>query len=76
MEYEYEVKYKKGSSNTNADALSRIHVTEDFTDRQDVKTEPTEEKLVLFREMHDRPLGHLRMNRTYDRMKLFTSWPV
>ena len=76
-EYEYEVKYKKGSSNTNADALSRIHVTEDFTDRQDVKTEPTEEeKLALFREMHDRPLGgHLGMNRTYDRMKLFTSWP-
>jgi len=26
-EYEYEVKYKKGSSNTNADALSRIHIT-------------------------------------------------
>jgi len=75
-EYEYEVKYKKGSSNTNADALSRIHVTEDFTDRQDVKTEPNEEeKLAFFREMHDRPLGHLGMIRTYDRMKLFTSWP-
>jgi len=76
-EYEYEVKYKKGSSNTNVDALSRIHVTEDFTDRQDVKTEPTEEeKLALFREMHDRPLGgHLGMNRKCDRMKLFTSWP-
>jgi len=76
-EYEYEVKYKKGSSNTNADALSRINVSEDFTDRQDVKPEPTEEeKLALFREMLDRPLGgHLGMNRTYDRMKLFTSWP-
>jgi len=74
LEYEYEVKYK-GSSNTNADALSRIHVTEDFTDRRDVKTEPTEEKLALFREMHDRPLGgHLGMNRTY-KMKIFTSWP-
>jgi hypothetical protein len=76
-EYEYEVMYKKGSSNTNADALSRIHVTEDVPDRQNAKTEPTEqEKLALFREMHDRPLGgHLGMNRTYDRMKLFTSWP-
>ena len=76
-EYEYDVKYKKVSSNTNADTLSRIHVAENFTDRQDVKTELTEEeKLALFREMHDRPLGgHLGMNRTYDRLKLFTSWP-
>jgi hypothetical protein len=76
-EYEYEVKYIKGSSNTHAAALSRINVSEDFTDRQDVKPEPTEEeKLALFREMLDRPLGgHLGMNRTYDRMKLFTSWP-
>jgi len=76
-EYEYEVKYKKGSSNTNADALSRIHVTENCTDRQDIKTELTRElKLALFREMHDKPLGgYLGMNRTYDRMKLFTTWP-
>jgi hypothetical protein len=50
-EYEYEVKYKKGSSNNNDDALSRIHLTEDFAYRQDVKTEPTQEKkLALFRE--------------------------
>jgi hypothetical protein len=77
-EYEYEVKYKKVSSNTNADTLSPIHVTEDFTDRRDVKTEPTEEeKHALFGEMHDRPLGgHLGMNKTYDRIKLFIYWPV
>jgi hypothetical protein len=36
-EYEYEVKYKKGSSNTNADALSRIYMTEDCTDGLDAK---------------------------------------
>ena len=76
-ECEYEVKYKKGSSNTNADALSRIHVTENCTDTQDDKLKITkEEKLAIFREMHDNPLGgHLGMNRTYDRMKLFTTWP-
>ena len=76
-EHEYEVKYKKGSSNTNADALSRIYVTESCTDGHDVKSELTkEERLALFREMHDKPLGgHLGMNRTYDRMKLFTTWP-
>ena len=32
-EYQYEVVYKKGSSNANADALSRIHVTENCTDK-------------------------------------------
>jgi hypothetical protein len=76
-EYEYEVKYKKGSSNTNSDALSRLHVTEDVTDGQNVKPEPTEqEKLALFRDMHDKPLGaHLGMNRTCDRINLFTFWP-
>ena len=76
-EYEHEIKYKKGSSNTNADALSRIHVTENCTDGQEDKSEPTrDEKLTIFREMHDNPLGgHLGMNRTYDRMKLFTTWP-
>ena len=70
-EYEYEVKYKKGSSNTNADALSRIHVTVNYPDGQDYKLELTrDEKLAIFREMHDNPLGHLVMNRTYDRMKV------
>jgi hypothetical protein len=76
-EFDYEVKYKKGSSNTNADALSRIYLTEDCADGRDSKPELTkEEKLALFREMHDTPLGgHLGMNRTYDRIKQFTTWP-
>jgi hypothetical protein len=27
--------------------------------------------------MHDKPIeGNLSMNRTYDRFKLFTAWPV
>jgi len=74
-EYEYEVKYKKGSSNTNADALSRIHVTENCTEGLDDKSELNrEEKLAISRETHDNPLGrYLGMNRTYDRMKLFTT---
>jgi hypothetical protein len=76
-EYQYEVVYKKGSNNTNADALSRIHVTEDCTNKQTTDPGPTEEeKLAIFREMHDNPLGgHLGMNRTYDRVKLFITWP-
>jgi hypothetical protein len=62
LEYEYGVKYKKGSSNTNADALSRIHVTENYS--QTGIQIRTKQKLALFREMHDKPLGHLGMNRT------------
>jgi hypothetical protein len=67
-EYEYNIVYKRGSSNTNADALSRIHVTEAM---------PTEqEKFKIFQEMHMNPAGgHLGMNKTYERMKLFTTWP-
>jgi len=76
-EYEYEVVYKKGSSNTNADALSRIHVAENCPYDQEIKLEPTtKEKQRIFQEMHNKPVGgHLGMNRTYDRIKLFTSWP-
>ena len=76
-EYEYEVTYKKGSSNTNADALSRIHVTKGHTDNLDGESELTkEEKQAILKEMHNKPLGgHLGMNRTYERMKLFTTWP-
>ena len=76
-EYEYEVVYKKGSSNTKADALSRIHIAENCPNDQKIKLEPTtEEKQRIFEEMHNKPVGgHLGMNGTYDRMKLFTSWP-
>jgi len=67
-EYEYDIVYKRRSSNTNADVLSRIHVAE---------TVPTEqEKLKIFQEMHMKPAGgHLGINKTYERMKLFTTLP-
>jgi len=76
-EYEYEVVYKKGSSNNNADALSIIHRTEGHTIDHEIKLGPTkEENNVFFQELHDKPVGgHQGMNRTYDRLKLFTSWP-
>jgi transposase InsO family protein len=76
-EYEYEVVYKKGSSNTYADALSRIHVTEERANSQNDKSGLTrEQKQAIFQEMHDKHIGgHMGMNRSYDRMKLFTTWP-
>jgi hypothetical protein len=62
--------YKKGSKNTNADALSRIHVAETPPNSKEQKLEITqEEKLKIFQEMHEKPTGgHLGMNRTYDRI--------
>ena len=76
-EYEYEVVYKKGSSKTTAIALSRMHVAEGCTDSHDDKSGLTkEEKQAMFHKMPDKTIGgHLGMNRTYDRMKLFTTWP-
>jgi len=54
----YDIVYKRGFSNTNADAVSRIHIAE---------TIPTE--LKIFQEMHMKPAGgHLGMNKTYDRI--------
>jgi len=47
-EYEYEVVYKKGFSNTNAEALSRIHLTEGHTNDHEVKVGPTKEENKLF----------------------------
>jgi hypothetical protein len=76
-DYENEVVYKKGCNNINADAFSRIHAAEVCTNRQATDPEPTKERrLAISRVMHDNPIGgHLGMNRTYDRVKLFTSWP-
>lgn len=45
-EYEYEVIYKKGSNNTNADALSRIHTTE-------TQGEEVESKVAVKQELTD-----------------------
>jgi hypothetical protein len=71
-EYDYNIVYKRGSSNSNADELSRIHLTE--TTPTTIPTE--EEKRKIFQEMHMKPTGgHLGMNKTYERMKLFVTWP-
>jgi len=48
LEYEYEVVYEKGSSNTNDDALSRNHLTEDHTDDHEIEVGPTKEEKQAF----------------------------
>jgi hypothetical protein len=42
--------YKKGSSNTNANTLSRIHIAENCPDDQETKLEPTMEAEKLPRD--------------------------
>jgi hypothetical protein len=57
-EYEFEVVYKKGSNNTNANAFSRIHGTGGCTDSNDDKSGlRKEEKQKIFHERHDKPIG-------------------
>ena len=62
-EYDYEITYRRGSQNTNADALSRIGIVSKEDDRSDKFDE--ERKQILY-EFHDSPVGgHRGMNKIY-----------
>jgi hypothetical protein len=65
QEYDYEVVYKKGSKNTNVDALSRIHTAVTIPENKaDESIVTQEENFKIFQEMHEKPTGgHLEMNR-------------
>jgi hypothetical protein len=70
-EYDYEIKYKPGKQNMNADSLSRYPVlaieAEELTQNR---------KTRIIKEMHSDPVGgHQGINRTVDRIKLYVSWP-
>ena len=72
-EYQYDVQYKAGVRNTNADALSRdpnlcLLISEE---------DPTEDrKQRIIREMHQCPIGgHQGIHRTLERIKLYITWP-
>jgi hypothetical protein len=75
-EYDYEIIYKKGAINTNADALSRINMTvKEETDKETRDVSEEEKKQILY-EYHDAPLGgHRGMNKTYKAIKSKFSWP-
>jgi hypothetical protein len=45
-EYDYKVVYRKGSNNTNADALSRIHVAATSRESKDDKSGVTQEEIL------------------------------
>jgi hypothetical protein len=73
---EYDNLYKPGVRNTNADALSRINVPEVNTVTEFSSGPTEEEKRKILQEFCQLPMGgHLGMNRTSERIKLYTSWP-
>ena len=73
-EFDYEIVYKKGSQNTNADALSTIgSVSKEST--HNIETDNDLKRKILY-EFHDAPVGgHRGMNGTYRVVKSVYSWP-
>jgi hypothetical protein len=72
-EYDYEIQFRAGQRNCNADSLSRYPVqclnvnAEEITD---------ERKQRIIAEMHNCPIGgHQGIQRTIERIKLYTFWP-
>jgi hypothetical protein len=75
-EYDYEIIHKKGTLNTNADALSRISNVAREDKEQPEKEISEERKKQILYEYHDAPLGgHRGMNRTYQAIKNNFTWP-
>jgi hypothetical protein len=75
-EYDYEIVYKKGVLNTNADALSRISgLTLEEEKPPEDYISPERKRQILY-QYNDAPLGgHRGMNRTYKAIKTNHSWP-
>ena len=73
-EYDYEITYRRGSQNTNADALSRIGSVSKEGDQSDEFVEDRKKQILY--EFHDSPVGgHRGMNKTYRTIKSQYSWP-
>jgi hypothetical protein len=69
-EFDYTIEYKAGKKNVNADAVSRhpVVMTTMITSK--------EKQHKIVQEMHECPIGgHQGVQRTYDRLKLYVTWP-
>jgi hypothetical protein len=73
-EFDYEIAYKRGTQNMNADALSRIG---SVTAKAKGSTKLDEEyKRQILYEFHDAPVGgHRGMNKTFWAIKSRYTWP-
>jgi hypothetical protein len=69
-EFDYSIEYKAGKKNVNADALSRNPIV------LTTKNTSKEKQQKILQEMHECPIGgHPDVQRTYDRLKLYVTWP-
>jgi len=69
-EFHYAIEYKAGKKNVNVDALSRNPVV------LTTMVASKEKQQKILQEMHECPIGgHQGVQRTYDRLKLYVTWP-
>jgi hypothetical protein len=72
-EYDYEIQYRAGVRNCNADSLSPYPVQCLNVNREEITNE---RKQRIIAEMHNCPVGGDQgIHRTIERIKLYTSWP-
>jgi transposase InsO family protein len=78
-EYSYNVVYRKGALNANADALSRVNSLTAEKEASEKKREcviDEETKTAILYEYHDSPMGgHRGMNKTFWEIKKRYEWP-
>ena len=78
-EYDYDVVYRKGALNINADALSRINsLTADKGASENRREHVTDERMktTILYEYHDSPVGgHRGMNKTFREIRKLYEWP-
>lgn len=78
-EYDYDIVYKKGGQNTNADALSRVNsLVKEQGEMEEKKEQVTDERTraTILYEYHDSPLGgHRGMNKTFREIRKKYVWP-
>jgi hypothetical protein len=78
-EYDYDVVYRKGALNTNADALSRVNSLTSEKGAPEKKREcviDEETKTAILYEYHYSPMGgHRGMNKTFWEIRKRYEWP-
>ncbi|PNF43689.1 hypothetical protein B7P43_G14967 [Cryptotermes secundus] len=72
-EYDYQIEYRAGQRNCNADSLSPYPVQCLNVNLEEI-TEERKQKIIA--EMHNCPIGgHQGIRKTIERIKLYISWP-